>query len=532
MIEPNINMAFRKTVEKYPHKTAIVFNEKELSFSQLDKMVEKVAAFLYQAGVKKGERAIIYLPHMPQWIAAWLGLQRIGAIAIPVTHFYGHGELAYIAGDSGAETVFCAAANYEQVVKATPGSSFKRIIIADSDNGKQPLDSGAPAAQPEVFSFAAVLDRDYPSLPPLEVESTDIAEILYTGGTTGFPKGVPLPHVLSLTAMYTKRTEFETLIPKGEGVTVQGAPLNHILGQELGLGSLMAGDTLVLLPKMDIEMLLSHMAKYRANIFFCTPTLCRMILDHPKLDEYDLSSLLYVFTAGEALPAETASRWAKKFGRQLSHGYGSTESCGIITGIPVGAPYPEGTAGKVVPNKRVKLINADTLEPALPGEPGELYVASDPMVTAYLNKPEETARHFVEIDGQTWYKTGDIVKIDPDGWVFFVDRSVDLIKHKGYRVAATRVETAIYKHQGVGECCVVGVPDEGVGERIKAFIVPKANAGDVNADEIINWCKGHLSSYEVPYYVQFTDALPKSPVGKILRKKLRDEERQRVAQHH
>ncbi len=525
MVEPNIDRAFCETVEKNPHKTAIIFNEQKNSFADLDTMVEKIAAFLYQEGVKKQERVIIYLPHMPQWIAAWLALQRVGAVAIPVSHFYGHVELSYIAKDSQANTIFCAAANFEHVVKASLNSPFKRIVV--TDDGKQLVEKGEGIEQTAVCSFSAILDGSYPPLPSININSTDTAEILYTGGTTGFPKGVPLPHILSLTAMYTKRTEFETLIPKGEGVTIQGAPLNHILGQELGLGSLMAGDTLILLPKMDLEILLGHLEKYRANIFFCTPTLCRMILDYPKLNDYDLSSLIYVFTAGEALPAETAVRWGEKFGRQLSHGYGSTETCGIITGIPVGVPFPAGTAGKVVPNKTVRLINADTMEVALPGETGELYVASDPMVTAYLNKPEETARHFVELDGQTWYKTGDIVKIDAEGWVFFVDRSVDLIKHKGYRVAATRVETAIYKHQAVAECCVVGVPDESVGERIKAFIVLKGNASSVGADEIINWCKGLLSSYEVPYYVQFTAELPKSPVGKILRKKLRDEERKR-----
>jgi long-chain acyl-CoA synthetase len=252
-----------------------------------------------------------------------------------------------------------------------------------------------------------------------------------------------------------------------------------------------------------------------------------MILEHDKLKNYDFSSLAYVFTAGEAMPKEVARRWEKVFEKKVYNGLGSTETCGGITGTPVEEQYPEGTAGKVVPNKEVKLIDPDTMERVPPGEPGEALVHARHMVTAYLNKPEETARHFINIDGKIWYRTGDIVRIDENGWTFFVDRSVDLIKHKGYRVAATIVEAALYKHDDVYECCVVGVPDEKVGEKIKAFVILKAGAKGVTEDELIKWCQESLSSYEVPNCIEFRTELPKSAVGKILRRKLRDEERKK-----
>jgi long-chain acyl-CoA synthetase len=253
-----------------------------------------------------------------------------------------------------------------------------------------------------------------------------------------------------------------------------------------------------------------------------------MILEHDKLNDYDFSSLGYVFTAGEAMPKEVAKRWEKVFRKKVYNGYGSTETCGGITGTPVEEEFPEGTSGKVVPTKEVRLVDPDTMEPVPPGEPGEVLVHAEHMVTAYLNKPEETARHFINIDGKTWYRTGDIFRIDENGWAFFVDRAVDLIKHKGYRVAATKVEGVLYKHEAVHECCVVGIPDEKVGEKIKAFVVLKASAKGVTEDDLIKWCQESLASYEIPNLVEFRMELPKSPVGKILRRKLRDEERQKL----
>ena len=522
-----LNDVFCEAREQYPDSTAIIFNDEKYTFSELDTLVQKIAAFLYSKDVRKGEKAAIYLPHMPEWVAAWLALQRIGAIAVPVTHFYGHEELAYIVKDCNAATVFCTGKNLDQVIKASEDYPLKRIIVIDGDGQESVTTSSLP--ETEIILMNSILDVDIASaLPSIDMEYTGTAEILYTGGTTGFPKGVPLSHFLLLTAMKVKRDEYEPLVPKGKGVAIQGAPLNHILGQELGLGALLSGDTMVILPRMDLEILFEHIEKCSVTTFFGTPTLCRMILEDERLDKYDASSLKYVFTAGEALPGEVARKWKEKFNHLLYNGLGSTETCGGITGIPVGEPYPDGTCGKVVYTKTVKLINPDTLEPAGVNEPGELYVASENMVAKYWNKPEETALHFKTIDGKLWYCTGDIVRIDEEGWVFFVDRSVDMIKHKGYRVAAIKVEGVLYKHEAVLECCVIGVPDEKVGETVKAFIVLKEGKQNTTAEELIEWCKQSLASYEVPGSIEFQDSLPKSPVGKILRRLVRNEEREKM----
>ncbi|MGI6328647.1 MAG: class I adenylate-forming enzyme family protein [Dethiobacteria bacterium] len=520
-----INEVFQDTVSRFPDKTALIFNDQKYTFSELHKMVEQVAAYLYSSGISKQDRVIIYLPHLAQWVVIWLGLQRIGAAAVPVTHFYGHEELVYIGTDSEVETIFCNDKNVNQVITAAEKRPFKRIIVVGDKAADLPVVEGV-----DILSFDSIMQQKVSPLPAINIDKKDLAEILYTGGTTGTPKGVPISNINFLEAIGVKRNEIEPLVPKGSGVAVQGAPLNHIMGQELGLCSLLSGDTLVLLPRMDLDVLFSQIEKYKASVLFGTPTFCRMILEHDKLDNYNLNSLLYVFTAGEALPPEVAKRWFDRFKKPIYHGLGTTETCGGVAGTNAGEPFPEGTVGKVVPTKKVKLVNPETLEPVAVNEPGELLVHSENMVTGYWKKPEETARHFIHLDGKMWYRTGDIVRMDEEGWIFFVDRSVDMIKHKGYRVAATKVEAVLYKHDAVFECCVVGVPDEKVGEKIKAFIVTKEGMKNVTAEELIEWCSGRLSSYEVPNSVEFTDALPKSAVGKILRRKLRDQERQKQGQ--
>ncbi len=523
----SINEVFRNTVKQYPDKTALIFKDAQYTFSELDQLVEKTAAYFYSKGLQKGERIIIYLPHMTEWVVIWLAMQRIGVAPIPVTHFYGHEELGYIAKDSDTKIIFCMDRNLDQVIKAADSSSFNSIIIVGDEPIAESV-SGTNVKDTEILSFASILKENVPPLPAVQVDANDLGEILYTGGTTGYPKGVPLSQIMLLTAMNIKRGEFVSIVPKGKGVALQGAPLNHILGKEVGFASLLSGDTMILLARMDLDDLFAHIEKYKVTTFFGTPTLCRMILDHDKLKNYDFSSLAYVMVAGEAMPKEVARRWEKTFGKKVYIGYGSTETCGGITGTPIEEQFPDATVGKVVPNKEVKLVDPDTLESVPQGEPGEVLVHAEHMVTAYLNKPEETARHFIDIDGKIWYKTGDIARIDENGWVFFIDRSVDMIKHKGYRVAATKVEAALYKHDAVHECCAIGVPDEKIGEKIKVFVTLKAGVKDVTEDELIKWCRGSLSSYEVPTNIEFRAELPKSAVGKILRRKLRDEERQKL----
>jgi long-chain acyl-CoA synthetase len=280
-------------------------------------------------------------------------------------------------------------------------------------------------------------------------------------------------------------------------------------------------------PRINIDAAFDAIQRFKAKTMIGVPAMYRMILEHVRLEQYDLSSLEYCFSGGDVLPVEIGKRWKEMFGRPIYQGYGATETCGGVSMCPVDVENPPKSVGRIVDSKKVKIIDPASLEPSVPGEPGELLVSSTHMVSRYLNKPEETASSFVEIDGQKWYRTADIMSMDEDGNLFFVDRTVDTIKHKGYRISASEIESVLQEHNAVIASCVVGVPDEKVGERIKAYVVLKEDIKGITGYELIKWCRETLVSYKVPHYIEFRDMLPKSKVGKLLRREIRSEEERR-----
>ena len=530
---------FEKVCRDNPEKPALIYLGKTYKFSQLKEATENLAASLHRMGVSKGDKAVLYLPNCPQWVITWLALQRIGAIAIPISPIYTPIDLKYMANDSGAETIFCLDTNFGYVTQVLPETKLKRVIVTNLaellpwwkwliGRGFNKIPMGKFDSGGNIFSFRKLLKGgSISSLPPFKAEPEEMVEMLYTGGTTGLPKGVPFTNIVFLEGGAEQRAMSERFILKGEDIVVQGGPLFHILGQAVGLGALLSGDTLVLLPRVNLDGLFDHIERCKVLTFFGVPAMYRMILEHDRVDYYNLSSLKYCFSGGDVLPTEVAERWLKKFGIPICVGYGATETCGRVSLTPMGEDTPAGSAGKVTPLQRVKLVDPDTLEPVPLGEPGELLVSSEHMVRNYWNKPEETADCFIEMDGKLWYRTRDIVRIDENGWFFYLDRSVDTLKHKGYRVAVSEIEAVLQEHPAVISAGVVGVPDEKVGERIKAFAVLKDDVKGVSAYDLLKWCRERLAPYKVPQYIEFRDMLPKSKVGKLLRRELRAEERKR-----
>ena len=530
---------FEKVSRDFPEKPALIYLGMRYSYSELREAVEYLAASLHKMGISKGDKAILYLPNCPQWIITWFALQRLGAMAIPISPIYTPIDLEYMANDSGTETIFCLDTNYGYVARALPVTKLKRVIVTNVaellpwwkwliGRGFSKIPLGKYDSGKNVFRFKKLLNRNSISiLPSFQAEPEEMVEMLYTGGTTGVPKGVPFTNIVFLESVAEQRAMSERLIPKGKDVVVQGGPLFHILGQAVGLGGILSGDTVVLLPRVNLDGLFDHIERYKVLTFFGVPAMYRMILEHDRVDYYDLSSLEYCFSGGDVLPSEVAERWLKKFGKPICVGYGATETCGRVSLRPMGEDAPAGSAGKIMPLQEVKLVDPDTLEPVPPGEPGELLVSSKHMVRAYWNKPEETAACFIEMDGKLWYRTRDIVRIDENRWLFYLDRSVDTLKHKGYRVAVSEIEAVLQEHPAVISACVVGVPDEKVGERIKAFAVLKEDVKGVSAYDLLKWCRERLAPYKVPQYIEFRDMLPKSKVGKLLRRELRAEERKR-----
>ncbi len=528
---------FSETAQNYPHKTALIYLGTKYSYAKVKMMTENFAAGLRNLGVEKGDTVIMYLPNSIQWVVCWFGIQRAGAISVPITPIYTSYDLEYIANDTQAETIVCADTNFGYVKRALPETKLKRIIVSNLVDFLpwwkrlvgwtfDKVQRGNVSSDKNVFSLRRLVLESSPQTSS-SGNGHGTAEILYTGGTTKYPKGVPISHELFLVSSFEQLSVSDRLLPKEENLIAAAAPLFHILGQTCGVAILCFGGSLLLQPRVNLDALFECIQRFQVKTLIGVPTLYRMILEHDRVDQYDFSSLRYCFSGGDVLPLEVGKRWQDKFGKPIFQGYGATETCGGVTMYPTDQDNPPKSMGIVVPSKQVKIVDPDSLESVPIGEAGELLVSSTPMVESYHNKPEETRESFVEMDGLRWYRTGDVVSQDENGYFYFVDRTVDAIKHKGYRVSSSEIESVLQEHPAVVGSCAVGVPDEKLGERIKAFVVLKEDIKGVTGYDLIKWCRERLAPYKVPQYVEFRDMLPKSKVGKLLRREMRSEERKR-----
>jgi long-chain acyl-CoA synthetase len=537
----NIFEAFSTAATRFGDKTAVIYLGTRFSYRKVLALAENFAGSLRGQGIQEGERVILYLPNSIHWVVAWLGIQRAGAVVVPITPIYTDYDLRYIANDSGASCIVCGDTNYGYVKQAFPDTRLKKAIVSRLTDllpwwkkwfgwAFDKVPTGKIGKEADTLSFEKMVKSSPArvSLPPVTGRDADTAEIIYTGGTTKFPKGVPISHGLYLESALEQIVISAPLLPVSENIIIGSVPLFHILGQTCALSTLLVGGQIVLMPKVNLDAIFDAIQRLKARTMIGVPTLYRMMLEHDRIDLYDLGSLTYCFNGGDVLPVDINQRWQKKFGQPIFQGYGATETCGGVSMCPTDQQNPLKSIGKVVPSKKIKIVHPDTLEPVAPNEPGELFVHSKRMVRQYWNKPEETAHAFIEADGLLWYRTADIVSMDQDGHLYFVDRTVDTIKHKGYRISSSEVEAVLQENPAVIGACVVGVPDEKVGERIKAYVVLKENIKGFTGYDLIKWCRERLATYKVPQYIEFRDMLPKSKVGKLLRREIRDEEKRRA----
>ena len=531
---------FDQMAERYPHNTAIIFLGQHFSYGQFKELSERFGAALKEMGVKKGDRVMLYISNSPQWLIAFLGIQRIGAVLVPVSPIYTSFEIEYMLNDSGAETIVCLETNFCYVKEIFDKTPLKRAIVTNLADllplwkrflGTlfDKIPKGKVERESWVHSFCSLL-KHAPLDASQEVDPwKDLSYILYTGGTTGMPKGVPGNHI-GMTSYVNDVTEDvagEHLL-EGRDVYIAVNPLFHImaLGLCMAIG-LNKGNTVVLMPVPLVDAILESIEKYRVRWFLGVPALYRMILENDRLDRYDLSSLRYCYCGGDVLPVEVYKRWKERFNIPIYQVYGSTEA-GHVTYSRIGGEPKPGSIGIPLKSRVCMVVDPETLQPVPQGEVGELLVTSPYTIKEYWNKPEETKSSYVTINGKVFYRMGDFVRQDSDGEFVYVERSADIIKHKAYRVSASEVEAVLQDHPTVIGACVVGVPDPKVGERIKAIVVLKEDARGVSGAELIRWCRDRLASYKVPSYIEFRDMLPKSKVGKLLRREIRDEERRKL----
>lgn len=540
--EPLIE-GFYRACENHRDRTALIYLGEKLTYRRLKEYILRFAAALHDLGVRRGDRVMLYIPNCPQFLICYLGTQVIGGVPVAISPVYTPGEIKYLINDSGANTIVCLDTNFRYVREVFHETGLERVIVTTYVE-MLPLykrifgflfdrvPSGSIERSGQIFKFGKLL-KDYPPEPPqVEIDpAQDLCYILYTGGTTGFPKGCIATHTGMVSFVEELMEAAEGHVGNGGDTLIMVNPLFHQLAQGVILSMVLnKGNCAVLIPIPQVDAILDAIQRHRVTLFLGAPTLYRMILENDRLDLFDLSSLRYCWSGGDVLPAETFNRWKNTFGLPIYQMYGSTE-VGFAAMSPLDREPAPTRVGRPLPSRKTMVVDPETLAPVSAGEVGELLVTSEFISREYWKKPEETARAYVEIEGQTWYRMNDFVRVDENGELAYVDRQADVIKHKGYRVSCSEIEAVLQDHPAVIGACVVGVPDIKVGERIKAIVVLKEDIRGVSGTELTRWCRERLASYKVPQYIEFRDMLPKSKVGKLLRKEVRDEERRKAARN-
>jgi long-chain acyl-CoA synthetase len=526
---------------RYPDRPALVYLGTVITYRRLRDWIDRFATALHRLGVHRQDRVMLYLCNSPQWVIANFAVQRIGAVVVPISPIYTAHELRFMVEDAGIETIICLDTNFGYAQEIFPDTPLERIIVTRVTEllplWKRALGqllnrapTGRIARAGHVHRFGKLLRRTPASPPDVTIDSRrDLASIMYTGGTTAFPKGVPGNHATEVS--YIRDVMDDVVgghVEEGTDRLLMVAPLYHIMpkGFFIGVG-LNYGSTTVLMPLPHIDVLLKEIERHRVRWLLGVPAMYRSILENDRTDQYRLDSLRYCYCGGDVLPTEVFQRFRDLAGVPIYQVYGSTE-VGHVAYSPLDAEPLADVIGKPLKSYRCLVVDPESLRPLPDGAVGELLVTAECVFKRYWNRPEESARSYVRVGGETYYRTGDFVTRNEIGEIRFVERTADIIKYKGYRVSASEIEAVLQNHPTVIGACVVGVADAAVGERIKAIVVPKEDAKGVSGAELKAWCRERLAPYKVPRHVEFRDMLPKSKVGKLLRREIRDEERRKA----
>jgi long-chain acyl-CoA synthetase len=522
VFEGSLYDLFRQAAEEHRGRNALSFYGTTFEFGHLHALVEKMAASLAAAGISKGDRVALMLPNCPQYVISFFATVRLGAIVTQINPMYVEREIEHILNDSGVETIVVYAAVYERVKTVLPDSNLKNVIVVDFGEEPAGLDAGHHA-------FGNFLSVDADPAPDVEIDPTgDVAALQYTGGTTGVSKGAMLTHRNLVANVQQTIDVFVRNPDQFTGRRCVGAlPFFHIYGLTcVMLFGIKLGVEQVLLPRFEVEEALTVFENARPTMFSGVPTMYMALLASDEdLRKHHLHDVMIFNSGGSALPVNLKRSFEEMVGKPLFEGYGLSEASPVTHNNP---PFlgegREGSIGIPIPSTDARIVDVETGETEMPvGESGELIVKGPQVMKGYLNMPEETARTLK--DG--WLHTGDVAKMDADGYFFIVDRKKDMIVASGYNVYPREVEEVLFEHPDVAEAVAIGVPDDYRGETVKAFVVKRSGA-TTTEEEILAFCKERLAPYKAPRTVEFRDGLPKSAVGKLLRRVLVDEERARM----
>ncbi len=517
---------------KYPNTACTIFKGAKITYQEMDAITDRLAAGLAELGVKKGDRVGIFMPNTPQFVMAYFAILKLGAVVVAVNPLYSGREIEHQLNDAGVEVMLVMSNFYNTVKQVQPKTRLRTVVVTNLKETLPPVLAFLFGLTKEKkggfrvqltegdFWMKDLIGKHQPQDRPLvKVTSEDVALFQYSGGTTGISKGAVALH-RNLVANTLQIRSWITNCDEGKEVVLMAIPLFHVYGMVAGMCfAIRAAATMVMIPNpRDIKDVLENLQKYHASIYPGVPTMYNAINNHPDVQarKYNLSSIKACISGSAPLMRETKEKFEALTGGKLVEGYGMSEAPTASHCNPLFGKNPPGSMGLPLPDVDCRIISLDDEVTVLePGEVGELVIQSPNVMRGYHNMPTETENTLR--DG--WLYTGDIARMDEDGFFYIVDRKKELIKPGGYQVWPREVEEVIAAHPKVLEVGVAGIPDAYRGETVKAWVVVKPGE-TLTEEEIRSWCKERLAKFKVPTHVEFRSELPKTTVGKILRREL------------
>lgn len=535
--EQNLAQFLVQSAEANPKGCALDFFGKKMTYARLLEQSYRFARALLRLGIVKGDRVAVMLPNCPQAVIAYYGTLLMGGIVVMTNPLYMPRELEHQLTDSGARLIVTLDVLVARVKSSMRDRPLEKIIVTRLQdylpfpkNALYPLKARKEGMKADVeygdkvLFFTALLKQSSPD--PVEVPlkpAEDLALLQYTGGTTGYAKGVMLTHSnLVANTLQTRLWFYRSRA--GHERYMAALPFFHVFGMTVLLNQAISlGCTLLLVPRFEVGQVLRMIHRKKPTVFPGAPTMYVAMIHHPDIGRYDLSSIRVCISGAASLPLEVQSRFESLSGGKLIEGYGLTEASPVTHANNIWEKRKSGSIGIPFPDTEAKIVEPDTLTEVAPGEIGELAVKGPQVMKGYWNQPEETYKCLKE----GWLLTGDLGRMDEDGFFYILDRRKDLIIAGGYNIYPREVEEVLFEHPAVEEAIVAGVYDPYRGETVKAYIVPRAGAFP-NEEELKLWCKGKLAAYKVPKIYEFRESLPKTLAGKVLRRKLVEEEAARL----
>lgn len=513
MLDLTLPELLERANERYPDRSAVYFMGQEMNYAALFAQATRFAAALSEAGIKQGDRVAIMLPNCPQYIIAYYGILTLGAIVVQVNPMSVEREVEHLLSDSGAKAIIVYGPLLPRVNGAPYSEKLALKLVVELSPESKTYEDGA-------ISFETLIsEADLSLLPQVEFTSEDIAVLQYTGGTTGLSKGAMLTHRNLAANAQQSYYLFGSQSDEQERILTV-LPLFHVYAMTVAMNaSVFGGWQMILLPRFQPEEVLQTIKATKPTVFPGAPTMYIALNAYPGAEQYGISSIRLCVSGSAPLPVEVMRSFENKTQGVIIEGYGLSEASPVTHFNPIEKRKP-GSIGTAISFTESKIVHlGDPTKELGPNEIGELLVRGPQVMKGYWNMPEETAATLV--DG--WLHTGDIARMDEEGYFYIIDRKKDMILAGGYNIYPRDVEEVLYQHPAVQEAVVIGVPDAYRGETVKAFIVKKQNA-EVTEDELNSFCREHLSAYKAPRIYEFRDALPKTAAGKILRRTLREEE--------